>query len=462
MNLPGCVVIEGAREWLIVAGNETERLALDVEPAELAVCAKVMIGLSGLKNPGCVLAPDATSCFFAKLSLPNDFDIRDRSALTFELEGHLPMDAESMVADFRVVPSSHADKTVAAVAISIERWRLIADEMESVGLPVRSIVPRSILATRSVMDTPALREAIETDDPVELLLVEADRCDAVTLQKQTICSWTHMAINRTALRCHRSLDDGVSDRAFVVGADADQQSEISDSYPNAIWCDDELDGLVVRGAAMLLSNRAHSWFDLRRDALGPSDPLRAVQGQIRFLLFAAAVCFFTAAVGGWWRAHRIEKEIAQIRGQQQKMFQEAFPGSRLPGALVRRVRSEHLKVLGSRGETSEVDVPVSATKILKELLVALPRTIRFRVTSVKILDGQIDLDLQVRSPVDAGALATSLSSAGFEVKPPGTTQKDAKTFESLLEAKWIGRPKAATVPDGNVSIKLIVLTEAAG
>jgi hypothetical protein len=117
--------------------------------------------------------------------------------------------------------------------------------------------------------------------------------------------------------------------------------------------------------------------------------------------------------------------------------------------------------MGSRGGSSNIDIPQSAPEVLRKLLAALPKDVRFRIKSLDILDGQVDLDLQVRSPVDAGALATSLSSAGFDVKPPVTQQKDAKTFESLLEAQWSGEPDNES-SRGEVSIRIFTPREATG
>ena len=66
--------------------------------------------------------------------------------------------------------------------------------------------------------------------------------------------------------------------------------------------------------------------------------------------------------------------------------------------------------------------------------------------SLKILNGEVDLEFQVRAAVDAGALATALESHGFEVEPPVTTRKDATTFDSVLEARWSGRPSNSSRP----------------
>ena len=48
----------------------------------------------------------------------------------------------------------------------------------------------------------------------------------------------------------------------------------------------------------------------------------------------------------------------------------------------------------------------------------------------------MDLTFQVRRTVDAGAVAEALSQGGFDVAPPVITQKDAKTFNSTIQAEW--------------------------
>jgi hypothetical protein len=124
------------------------------------------------------------------------------------------------------------------------------------------------------------------------------------------------------------------------------------------------------------------------------------------------------------------------------------------------VRSEHTKALGSSGETTPIEVPVSAAGVLRELMAALPNDTRFRLTRIQIRDGDVDLEVQVRSPVDAGTLANALSGAGFEVKPPGTTRIDAGTFRSSLEARWNGNAVGSPAGD-EVSVRIVLGWETA-
>lgn len=456
MSAADCVMIQRSRGWLIALGTERRQLAADAASDELANCALQLAKQAGVKHPSCILAPDSESCFFATLSPNDDIDLRDRVSLTFELEDHLPIDAESMVADFAVVPSSDPVKTVSAIAIEIERWQGLVETIESVGLTVRSIVPRAVLAAS------ALADIASVDDGTELLLVDDGHCDCVTLNKRIIRTWKHLAINAESLRRHRLLDSVSDGDVVIAGANPDQQSLISRVYPGLRIVDQDSDELVVQGARMPASVRASRSFDLRRGALGPSDPLRAIGKQIRWAAVAITVLLLALSIGGWWRARRIEQQIANVQTEQEALFRQSFPDAKVPAALLKRVRSEHMKVLGSRGESSQVDIPVSAPHVLRKLIAALPVDVRFRFKSIRVLDGRVDIDLQVRSPVDAGTLATSLSASGFEVKPPGTTQQDGNTFDSILEAKWIGAPRTSAPAGEELSYHISFSRELAG
>lgn len=500
MSVPHCLIIERPNDWLIVAGKHREHLASDVSVEELVTCVRLVIKLAGLKSPNCLIAPASTSCFFSTIQVNTEPDTRNRSTLIYELESHVPLDAEAMVADF-VVPSPkrttksvtkqidrnlqsedsftetrdgvsgdsphqtpsidpgkdpeasdqerESGKTVSALAIEFRRWRNITDALEKAGILVRSIVPSALLASR------VLSRDLASSDSSELLILDDNRCDAVTLESESICRWKHL-IDEAALRRHRLLDSKYISRVLVVGGDEEQVEKIREIYGDVQLDIKEqtLESLWFEGASLALTKQSQRWFDLCRDQLGPSDPLRPVLPQVRLVTAATILFLLTAAVGGWWRTRHLEQEIDRIDGQQRAAFQQAFPGSRVPAALLRRVRSEHTKVRGSRGETTDIDAPQSATRVLRELLAGLPDSIRFRIESLNISNGRVDLELQVRTAVDAGALATALESQGFRVEPPITTRKDAASFDSILEAQWVGRaPESETSAETSAQAK---------
>ena len=262
-NVAGVIVIEQATEWVIAVGEATERLARDVAPEELAVCVDLMVRMSGLRNPDGILAPHSTSCFFSRLDLGEDVELRDRAALRFELESHLPLDAESMVADFQPLAAGNR-RAVSAVALPLERWQRIADALESVGVTVRSIVPAAILASSAVC------EASDSPADFEILLIEGNRGDWLAFREQGLAGWKHVAISHSALQRQRLLDQAGQGSLLVVGATGEQRPEIALSFPNAELRGDGAEGLMIQGAAQMLAHPSARQFDLRPRRTGSS------------------------------------------------------------------------------------------------------------------------------------------------------------------------------------------------
>lgn len=451
MRAPDCLIIERCRDWLVLIGSQSETLASESSVDAIVAVVQRLTQLVGSTSGRCLIAPAATSCFFVRLAGDDLPDLRDRNALTFELESHVPLDAETMVADFRVAPNASgpvgadapsaagasgttvaATKAIAAIAIEFKRWKDLADALEASGIRVVQIVPSAMLAAR------ALTEKTSAAELVELLVVEGDECDAVTVRGDAVASWKHLSMDPQSLHLHHQFDLENVARVIAVGADTDQQSQIRQVYGDALMQVEEqsLASLWQQGSEKSFAKPSAHWFDLRRDQLGPGDPLRPIAGQLRLVTVAAFTLLLAVSLGGWLRSQRIDAAIDRISAQQRQAFEQAFPGTPVPAALVRRVRSEHAKVVASRGASSDLELPQSATEVLREFLAALPDTLRFRITSLKITNGRVDLDFQVRTAVDAGTLAIALESHGFEVEPPVTTRKDERTFDSVLEAKW--------------------------
>ena len=111
---------------------------------------------------------------------------------------------------------------------------------------------------------------------------------------------------------------------------------------------------------------------------------------------------------------------------------------------MRHVRREHKKVLGSRGGSDEINVPASATDVLRSLLGALPPEVRYRMVDLDIQNGECSFTVRVLDSVDIGKIARALESAGFAVAPPATLQMDPSrdepvaTYESSIKATWQG------------------------
>ena len=431
MTRPFILVTQSRDGWRLIGDQEIRTCAQDVAPENLAATVAELATHLRHQSPTCVLSPASTSCFFVKLKREAGTDLRDRDALAFELEDHLPMDAESFVADFVPMDSG----VVSALAIGHATWKPIADAIEAAGVTVRSIVPSAVLATRGF--APDRRSIADG----RLLWFNGEDVDAIGLAEAKISDWKHFQADAVSLIRDRQFRD--DDGRVYVGGEVPSASMADAIGPHEL-VEGSMRDFEIAGAAAYVDDRGGPWFDLRRDVLAASDRFRAVQKNLRAFAAAAVVCFVTLAAAGYYRSLRIENRIAELRDQQASLFEEAFPDTKVPGAILKRIRSEHARLVGARGGQSSVDAPVNAPEILRVMLNAIPSDVRFRIESLSITNGAIEMNVQVRSPVDAGAIAAAISAAGFTTDPPVTLQKDAKTFTSTIRAVWMGSTKEAT------------------
>ena len=289
-----------------------------------------------------------------------------------------------MVADFVATDSG---ESLSSVAIAWQRWRGLADRLEEHAMPVVSIVPSVILVARGL----ATAISPQQSSPLPFLFIEDNDCDFVNLVDGKVVHWKRIGLDPQSMEMEHRLHGDVSQGdLMIVGGNPEQQATVTAVFPQASVADESIDERRLQGASLLMAGQSDDWFDLRREALSPSDPLRAVQKQLRLAAIAGSLCLLAIAVGGLWRSHRIETKIGQLRDQQSQLFREAMPGTRVPVALLRRVRSEHKRMMGSRGTSQGVDVPIAAPGVLKSFLRGLPEKLRFQIQRIEINDGKTE------------------------------------------------------------------------
>ncbi|TWT98403.1 type II secretion system protein GspL [Stieleria varia] len=436
MRLPGCLIVAREDGWMIAAGENTQDLSADSTDDQIAQAAAELCRGQGLREARCVIALPSKSCFFAVVNLDDHAGTRDHNAMLYLLEDQLPIDAESIVADFGPAlqqPDGGSQWAVSAVAISWRRWKTIVDAVESRGIHVMSLIPTAVLIARGV-------DADTSTSVSELLIVSPEGCDLVTWQADGLRSWKHLQLQTEALLRHQRLHPGT--RLWIAG-EAESETLSNAGFDGALIARDP-HAYLIAGAEIALANRWGRWCDLRRDSLAPSDPLRPIAGPLNLVALAATVCCAVLIFGSWYRVRRIEQRIDQISEKQQAAFREAFPETRVPVMLMRHVRGQHTKILGSRGRSSEVDAPTAATDVVRRVIAGLEDNVRFRIVEIDVTDGECKLTVRVRESVDIGKLASGLENAGFDVLPPATQQIDPSrdepilTYESTLTATWPG------------------------
>ena len=431
----GFLLAESQEAWrLIPTGSvsESESRSIAVRSAhQVAQDVRDAINEAG-GNSRVVLAPDSNSCYFCKLNREAIAGLKDRKAMLFEMESSLPLDAESVVAD--IVPR---DKCTTGIAIDRLRWLDLVRSLDDAGVLVESIVPLPVLAAQSLITE---QKANEED----LLVWSRDlRTDLIVIGDRQFNAWRHFGYESDRLSLEVS--------AFRAGGISNEQIRwinLPKDYPCDLVSNEDVEAAAARAAARILQKKAEPWYELRRDDLAAGDPLRAFRGPLRFAALAASLLVLTTIAASLWRRHRIDSEIQSVRNEQRELFKKSFPGTRVPAAMLSRIRSEHRKALGARKVGVDVPKMENAIDVLDAFLAGSPKNLRLHVDRIEIRSGELRLDVQLRAHADAGKLAASLEGSGFEMRPPGTQQRDPKTVVTELQGVFLGLRPESSKPGG--------------
>lgn len=251
-----------------------------------------------------------------------------------------------------------------------------------------------------------------------------------------------------------TLNDGVPLAWSRTGLDEeDVQRELS-IHMNSLGVVDfpvhrlqeEWDTLVnLRSAASdLVDGRLPPVMDFRRGRLAVHDPVRFLRGSLKVFARALGVFLVILFAALWWKAMQYESVVSDAEQAMRDAFKEAVPGQRVPTAIVKRMKSEHRKMLGQRSGQKLAQQPSDALVVLAAVLAAVPEQSRFEVQNLRINDGNLLLDVTSSDYDEGASLAKQLEVAGFTVEPPSSSRTSRGVVETRLSGKW--NPQSVASP----------------
>ncbi|MEQ1824846.1 MAG: hypothetical protein ABL921_02840 [Pirellula sp.] len=419
MGKNGILLIEQIDGWTLcsAAPNGPTETVDACEPNAIALSVRAFAKERSLNSHKVLIAVATESVLFATIPATQAVGIRSNDSLRFLLEGFLPIDAESVVADeIELQGSSNATK--AAIAMEIDTIRPIIHALEQSQCKVQSIVPITLLALEQALADRSLTApsaSVWTSDVtasprnVEIVVLNADRSmGAWQVSEQDPASIT------------RNLE--------LLAADSLPRFEFQSVV-----------SLAQKRAETLLAGRANPCVDLRRNELASADPWRRNRAAITRLVIAA--CILAATVCGTllWYGAAYQRRSDFLVARQQELFRTAFPDQRVPAAILSRIRSEHAKVMGVRKTNAATAAPKSSLVALRQILESLGTEFPFEIEEIRIETHRVALDVKLLSQQDAGRFAASLASKGFTVEPPATSLVQGDRVRASLSA-WLDTP----------------------
>ena len=367
-----------------------------------------------------LVALASSLCLSVTLPVRQSKELRDRQTMLYRLEECIPWPAEELVADFARV----ADKALVVAAL-IEPLAQLFTALEATGIQIPSIVPKALLATIEHVSRGATPEqqlvAFEQDEWVDLVLIEAGNA----------VSWRWLPLCGTAVS--HEVKSFVAEYGcklpFVVYGytiTSSNVTELSDFIELQSKTDETYDSLVFATAEHVIRGEIEAPIELKRDAFGR---VRADAALRRYTTaFCVAVSVMVIAIAGalLWRGQLASREAERVMLREADTFRRIFPNTKVPIGIRGRLESELVKLNGLQGGDESLPNAVSAIRVLYSLLTALPTDRRFRLLEIRIEEGRLHLDAEVRDHGDAEVIAQRLRGNGFQVASPRTQRVDDK------------------------------------
>jgi hypothetical protein len=403
-------------------------LAIEVAPdATLDArldAAKRLLESAGYTGQPVLVALASPWCLSATILVDKSDRGGRRRARAFQLEEHLPVSAEEVVADYIDLDQGQA----LGLCVEIARIKAIVLGLEAVGIPVAHLCPTAMLAAAHV--------AGRHPEVGAVLMGEAGgdvsaACDFLELHDGEPTRWWWLAADDATL--HERLAAWAAlqtepaplavigcDAAALAGGDAMANLRCNPLEDVSTW------EAATRQAAAILEGAQSPWVDFRRDAMAAPNRFQAYRKPI--IVLGVAVVVLLASVCGiaQWRGRQYAALSRQYVAQQADVFKAALPNQRVPGNIKDRLLSEHLKLapLGGRGAGDASVVASTASSALTQLrdvLAGLPSDVRCRVLDLSLQPDLIRIDGEARSHGEAESLATAMRKSGlYEVESPKT------------------------------------------
>lgn len=400
----------------------------------------------GYRGGGVCLGLPSSLVLAAQIDCPS-LPRRERaSAMLYRLEEQLPLDIESLTADFLPPVGGRA----LGVAVRTDRVRELTGPLAEAGVDTAAICPTALLAVWQVCQAGAPCDYV--------LIVSSGRSDIFRLYEKRPVAWYTVADDPQELvRCikadHLAHPVEAPQATVCVVAEAGWPTTALESEAGlkvARRHEEPVLGLAARAAGRLLADGQAGWINLCRGALAPGGAWGRLGGLLRSAVVLALVLPAVLAAVFYARGLQYADRTDQALRGQGEAYREAFPNRPAPVAVKSRLRSEAARLAGLSGISAKVPSPAGALEILRKMAAGIPPGMRVRILEIRIGPESIFIEGQARTHSDAETISRGLSGAGLAVEPPHTeslaTGGVAFTLAGKPVAAGIAPPREDTAP----------------
>ncbi len=398
----------------------------------------------GYRGQDVCLALGSQHVYSARIRTDNLSRRQRRQAMTFRLEEQLPLDAEELTVDFIRLQGDAA----LGLAVETSTIKELLDALSEVGVEIGPICPSMLLG--------AWQHAGSGSDRPDYLLAQLDgRMEIMALGSQSPCAWytadaTPKSLSQAlaADSLSRSLPDTTREYACLGKIDWPLQEALRQADPAAIPAQQDEDlppvhHLAAQAAQRLLSGRPTGWVNFRRDALASRGALAASNRYLSAAAVLLVLLLAATSAGLWWKGQQLRQLGRKARAAQTRAFVAAHPGHSVPPNVRAYLKSQHQRLSGIRGSDKDVPFRPNALTALGQVLAAMPANMRLRLVDIRIDDGDVYLEGQVRQHSDAQTLYQKLTDRGFLLQPPDTDNLASRGVSFRLTGSFPKRDNLA-------------------
>ncbi len=391
---------------------------------------------NGYRGAGVCVAIDGASIFAARCSTEGLPSRQRRDALRYRLEEQLPLDAESISADF--VPLRGG--LCLGVAAETAPLADLLDGLDARGVDVAAIVPAAFLAGEEALRRSRLATLAAiawSEESFELLRLREGKPAAL-----------YAADSPESLRLRLRADllgepPAEQDSAVLIGEHLDEslRQELASAGLELARAEESPRDLAAFAARRVLRGR-RGWVNLRQDALALEDPWKPVRRPLQLAAALAAILLIALSAVFYLRTRGYNQHAEQYDDQQATVFGLLYPNRPVPAYVKPYLQTELRKLSGLSGADVEVPARPRAMEDLCRILANLPPTMRLRILELRVSPTTVLIEGEVRSHTDAQVIFQALQEEGFDVTQPDTERLREKGVAFTLTGKP-GRPQTA-------------------
>ena len=366
----------------------------------------------------CVLALDSCDCFAIEAMQIEAKYFRSTTALAYELEQYLPLDAERMVIDVIASPKGIRNKREEGLIVVADRESLEKSilDVEALGFWIAGVTSKFLMGAQFWSQENGIR-----DGHILWQNGEQDAWDYIKLQASKPTIWRWLDFN-SALE--GVLKDTSGDDVHIVGNLADDlREQVGQSgEPFRIYEASSIDDWATKAERLWARGSWSPWSDLRSNV---KTRYRSAPMYASMLVFTASLLMLLVTCAGYvyWKSSQLSDSIAKSDLERTESFERLFPRQSVPTDIPGRLMSELRKLESSKQELSKEPPIYSSFPIVVHFLKQIPEEGIFRIDAIRAKSQQLNsVEGSAKSLTDFQAFVGSLRTGGFQFAEPSVTQ----------------------------------------